>query len=179
MKIHSRRYDPVPIKTALERSRKALSLRPAKGQGTAVTIVRMTSGYTCEISDGDWTLVADMPEKHGGYNAGPNPGTLGRGALGSCLSMTIVRFAALRGITIDSLSVEVHADYDACGEFAVSDVNPGYSEMRCVVTIESDAPEEEVANLIEFARAHTAFLDSYTRSIPISHEMRIRNPQVA
>lgn len=179
MKIQSLRYDPAPIKTALERSRKALSLRPSKGQGTAVTTVRMTSGYACEISDGDWTLVSDMPEKDGGYNAGPNPGTLGRGALGSCLSMTIVRFAALRGIKIDSLSVEVHADYDACGEFAVSDANPGYSEMRCVVTIESDAPEREVADLIEFARTHTAFLDSYARAIPISHETWIVNPQTA
>lgn len=179
MEIQSCRYDPAPIKLALERSRKALSLRPSRGQGEAVTTVRMTSGYMCEVSDGDWTFTSDMSEKHGGHNAGPNPGMLGRGALGSCLSMTIVRFAVLRDIKIDSLSVEVHADYDACGEFAVSDAAPGYSRLRCVVTIESDVPERDIADLVDFARQHTAFLDSFGRAIPVSHETWIVNPQTA
>lgn len=177
MSLQSVRYDPDPVREAALRTQKVLELRPSKGQGTAVTTVKMTSGFACEISEGDQTIIADMPEKHGGYNTGPNPGMLGRGALGSCLSMTIVRFAALRGIKIDSLCVEVEADYDACGEFAVSNVNPGYNEMRCVVTIESPAPEGEVSDLVQFARKHTAFADSFGRAVPISLETWICNPQ--
>ena len=75
------------IKTAFERNAQALQLRPALGQKTAVTSVRVVDGLKCEIAEGDWKIVADLGENRGGNNAGPTPGVLGRGALGSCLAM--------------------------------------------------------------------------------------------
>ena len=81
------------VELAFERNAKALSLRPTLGIGTATTTVRVRDGLTCEIEDGPWKLTADMGEKQGGGNQGPNPGVLGRGALGSCLAMSYVMWA--------------------------------------------------------------------------------------
>ena len=85
------------MKEAFERGKKAITMRPAVGQGTAITKVRITDGYTCEIEDGTWKLTVDMPEKHGGANKGPNSGIIGRSALGSCLGDWICQMGSCDG----------------------------------------------------------------------------------
>src|SRR5580700_10228626 len=75
------------IRTAVERSARAVELRPSVGQGTAVTKVRLRDGLSCEVEDGPWKFTVGMTDAYGGSNAGPNPGVYGRGAVGSCLAI--------------------------------------------------------------------------------------------
>ena len=90
--------DTQKIRTAIERNAKAVTLRPSLGQGTAKTVVSLKPGLECEIVEGAWTLTVGMTEKSGGTNAGPNPGILGRGALGSCLAIGYAMWAARLGV---------------------------------------------------------------------------------
>ena len=53
------------ILTAIERSEKALTLRPAFGQRTAVTRVRVRAGLACDIEDGRWKLTVDRAVPYG------------------------------------------------------------------------------------------------------------------
>ena len=82
--------DTVRIRAAFERNANTVSLRPAVGQKTYITKVRVHHGLTCDIEDGPWRLTADLPANCGGNEAGPTPGTLGRAALGSCLAINHV-----------------------------------------------------------------------------------------
>jgi len=134
------------IKTAIERTKKALSLKPVLGKGTGVSKVKITNGLTCEIQEGDWKFVADMPQSVGGNYLGPTPGVYGRAALGSCLAIGYMMKAAEMNIVIHSLEVEVQADYDDGALFGTTDKNipPGYLEVRYVVHIEADTPEEKL-----------------------------------
>lgn len=161
------------IRRADERNARAIELRPGVGQGTAATRVRMREGMTCEVEEGDWRIVADMPEKWGGNGRGPNPGVFGRAALGTCLAMGYLRFAARRGVPITSLEVEVQADYDARGELAVADVTPAYTEVRYVVTVESDAPEGEVLAVLDEADEHSPYLCVFREPIAVRREVRV------
>jgi len=165
--------DTDKIKTAFERNAEALTLRPGIGQGTAVTRVLVREGMTCEIEDGAWKLVADMAEKHGGNNEGPNPGVYGRAALGSCLAIGYVRWAAKLGVPLSKLEVEVQADYDARGEFAVADIPADYTEIRYVVSIESPAVEEQILQVLDQADAHSSFYDIFARPQKLKRELRI------
>ena len=149
------------MREAFERGKKAILLRPTVGQGTAITKVRLTEGYTCEIEDGAWKLVVDMAEKHGGANGGPNPGVIGRGALGSCLAIGYARWAAVMDIPIESLEVEVHADYDVRGELGLADITPSYTGIRFTVRIESPAPKEEVERMLNRADMLSPYLDLF------------------
>lgn len=164
------------IKTAFERNAKALTLRPSIGQGTAVTKVRLTEGLSCAIEEGPWKLTADMGEKHGGKGAGPNPGVLGRGALGSCLAIGYAMWAAKLGVAFSSLEVEVQADYDSRAEYGVDAVTPGYREVRCIVTVESDEPESEILRLLEEAEAHSSYFHVFSRPQTVRREVRLRTP---
>jgi len=162
------------IRSALERNVKAVSLRPSVGQGTAVTKVKWREGLTCDVEEGPWKLVVGMTEKYGGSNAGPNPGVYGRTALGSCLAIGYMMWAARLGVPVRSLEVEVQADYDVRGELGVEEsVRPGYTAMRYIVTIDSDAPDNEVMRLLDTAERYSSYLDDFANPVPVAREVRI------
>ena len=98
------------IRDAFERSVKTLERRPAVGMKTDVTHVRVRDGLTCDIEEGPWTLTADLGKKGGGCEQGPTPGMFARGALGSCLAMCYVMWAAKLQVPITHIEVEVEAD---------------------------------------------------------------------
>jgi uncharacterized OsmC-like protein len=166
------------IRDSINRNVKAVSLRPSVGQGTAVTTARLGASLSCEIEDGAWKLPAGMTEKYGGSNAGPNPGVFGRAALASCLAIGYGMWAARLGINIHSLQVEVQADYDVRGELGVSDeVPPGYLAVRYLVSVESDATQDEIMNLLNTADKHSSWRDDYERQLPLTREVRISAPK--
>ncbi len=165
------------IKEAFERSERALSLKPSIGRGSAKTTVRLSEGLACEARDGRWKLSVDMSEKSGGSGAAPDPGVFGRTALGSCLAIGYAKWAAVRGVSIRSLEVEVQADYDAAREYGVGDKSPGYSQVRYVVKVESDAPEDEIARLLDEADSCSPWLDVFVRPIELRRELRVLLPE--
>lgn len=169
----SSREDRARIRTVFERSVKTLELRPAMGQGTAITRVRVDQGMHCRIEDGIWRLEADLSEKAGGRGAAPDPGVLGRSALGSCLAMAYVSWAAWLDVPLDSLQVEVEGDYDARGQYGVGDVDPGYRQVRCRVRLASPATDDAIRELSERAQANCPYLDVFRRAQDVRCEVEI------
>jgi uncharacterized OsmC-like protein len=167
--------DNAHIRTVLERNVRAVTLKPAVGRNTARTRVRLKPGLECEVTEGQWALTVAMSEKSGGTNAGPNPGVLGRGALGSCLALGYAMWAARMGVELDSLEVEIEADYDSRGELGISDdVPPGYTEVRYIVTVASHAPEADVQRVIDTADRYSPYRDVFARAHDVRREVRIR-----
>jgi len=158
--------DAEKIKIAMERCKKAFTLKPALGKGTAVSTVRIASGLACEISEGNWKFSADMPEGIGGSNTSPTPGVYGRAALGSCLAIGYMMKAAELNIPVKNLEVEVQADFDDGALLGTADENipPGYLEVRYTITIESDAREEEIMSLLNDGDKHSPYLDVFSRA---------------
>jgi uncharacterized OsmC-like protein len=162
------------IREALERGSKAVSLRPAIGLKTGRTLVRLKPGLECEVTDGAWKLTVGMGPASGGTNAGPGPGTLGRGALGSCLALGYAMWAARLGVPLDGVEVEVQADYDTRGELGLSDdVPPGYTQVRYIVTVTSSAPEEEIHRVIDTADKYSPYRDVFVRANDVQRELKI------
>lgn len=162
------------IRTAIERNVKAVKLRPAVGQGTAVTQVRLRPGLECEVEEGPWRFVVGMSPKYGGTDAGPNPGVFGRGAFGSCLALGYAMWAARLGVPIISLEVTVEGDYDVRGELGVAEeVPPGFLALRYLVTVESPAPEEEVLRVLDTADRFSSWRDDLARAVAVERQVRV------
>ncbi len=151
------------IRTAFERNARACTARPGMGQTTFVTRVRVQEGLTCIIEDGPWRLTADFPQALGGNAAGPTPGTFGRAALGSCLAICYVMWAARLGVPFADVSVEVRADADTRGLLGLDDVPPGYTDVQYTVSVTSPAPTEDVLRVLETAEAHSPYMDVFRR----------------
>lgn len=166
--------DTTQIRSILERNVKAVSLRPAVGQNTARTKVRLKPGLECEVTEGQWTLTIAMSGKSGGTAAGPNPGVLGRGALGSCLALGYSMWAIRMGVPLEALEVDVEADYDSRGELGIDDeVPPGYTQVRYIVTVASSAPEEDVLRVLDTADRYSPYRDVFARAHDVRREVRI------
>lgn len=164
------------VHSALDRNVRAVTLRPSVGRGTAKTVARLGEGLACAIEDGAWTLSAGMHEKYGGTNSGPNPGVLGRAALASCLAIGYAMWAARLEVPIDTLAVEVEADYDVRGELGVDDeVTPAYLEIRYRILIGSPASDEVLRQLCDTADRYSAYRTMYAEPIPLRREI-VRAP---
>lgn len=169
--------DPETIKEAFLRNQKAVKLRPEKGKSTAVTKIRLFDGTTCEVEHKHWTFKVDIGKAMGGNDAGPGPGILERGALGSCLAIAYSQHAAIMDVPIESIEVEVESDMDARGMLAVDDRSPGFKELRYKVYIESPAGEEEIMKVINKADKHSPVLDDFKRAIPVKREVTLAKRQ--
>jgi uncharacterized OsmC-like protein len=162
------------IKSAFTRVSATLAQRPAFGQGTGISKASIRNGLTCVVKEGNWTLTADMPEQAGGNAAGPTPGVYGRAALGSCLAIGYMMRAALLNIPVSGLEVEIQADYDDGALFgSAPHVAPGYLEIRYTVTIDSDAPEDEILRMLDEADRHSPYLDVFRRAQTCHRDVHI------
>jgi len=162
------------IKEAFERKEKAMRRKPSIGLGGVTTKIRVTDGTTCEITEGDWKLTADMSEKSGGKNKGPTPGTYGRAAFGSCLAISYILYASRMNVPIENLEVEVQVDYDARGMYGFENVRPGYTEVRYLVQVESPASEEQLMEVLDRAEKHSSYLDVFANETPVKRTVGLK-----
>lgn len=166
---------PLDIKKAYERNREAVRIRPSMGKNTAVTKVRLFNGTTCEVEHKHWKFKVDIGTGEGGNDAGPGPGILERGALGSCLAIAYSQMAAVSGIPVNNIEVNVESDLDARGMLGIDDRPPGFTELRYNVHIESPAEETEIRQMIDKADRHSPVLDDFQRAIPVKRNVNIVN----
>ena len=170
--------ETVKIKTAIDRAVKTLQLKPTHGQGTGVTKARVVDGLTCEIESGQWKFNCDMPDGAGGNGSAPTPGMYGRGALAACLAIGYMMQAAVNNIAIQSLEVEVQADYDDGILFGTAKDKPaGYSEVRYIVSVETHASENEIQRLIEEADKRSPYLGIFSNAQNCKRQVKIVSPQ--
>jgi uncharacterized OsmC-like protein len=171
--------DPEIIREIAERNVKTLTLKSERGHLTGITTARIEDGLRCVIEDGSWRFAADMPVKAGGEETAPTPGTLGRGALASCIAIGIAAWAARRNIPIEALQVEVQADFDARGELGMDDrIPPGYKDVRYVISIDSPAPADVVTELVETAERYSPYVDVFSRTQTMTRSIRLNGKEV-
>lgn len=169
--------EPKTIKEAFERNQKAVELRPSLAKNTVVTKVRLFDGTTCEVEHKHWKFKVDIGTSEGGNDAGPGPGILERGALGSCLAIGYSQRAAVLEIPVDRIEVDVESDFDARGMLFVNDRPPGFDALRYKVYIESPASEEEIMQIIEEVDKHSPVLDDFRRAIPVERKVTIKSTE--
>ena len=164
-------------KRLFERTRKAITARPAVGRKTAATTCKIDPKRLAgELTGGGWSVRIDAPKQEGGDESEPSPGFFLRGGVAACFAMDIVIRAAAYGIPVGNVEVEVQADIDAQGEFGLADVSPGYTALRCIVSVESSAPKDEVMRLVDEVARLSHLLSVVRDPVPVSHEVRITAP---
>lgn len=165
--------DTKTIKKAFERIRTLVKNKPEIGRKTVSTKVRLIKGTTCEVVHKEWTFKVDIGEAEGGNNEGPGPGLLQRGALGSCLAIGYVQQAAVMGVEINHIEVEIEADKDLSGRFGLSDQPSGSKTLRYHVMIESSASEEEIKKIVDQADRFSPLLDDFRRAVSVKRNLNI------
>ena len=165
--------DQSKIREAHLRRAQILRDRPSKAKYTGTTMVRLEDGLRCEVEQKGWRIIADQPTALGGDNLGPDPGFLGRAALGVCAAQGYAIWLARHGVPHRAIEVRVEGDSDSRGFLGVDDVTLGYQAIRLLVNIESDADEKAVTEALDAADQHSPWLDNFVRPLKVTREVTI------
>lgn len=96
----------------------------------------------------DHQVLTDSPRDFVGYDLGPSAPELALGALGSCLTHSYLIQAAVQGVTLDSLEVEVTGRIDQrAGETGHERTPREPHGIAYTVHIGTSAPDDAVAEL--------------------------------
>jgi uncharacterized OsmC-like protein len=125
-------------------------------------------GRTIERQEA-FTLGSDFPDELGGMSKGPTVCEMCMASIGSCVSQTMVAYATMMGIQLDSIRIETEGDVDIRGFTGVSEkVRPGAQEFRMNIHLESKtASKEKLEELYELGKRFSPAMDTLTHGTTI------------
>jgi uncharacterized OsmC-like protein len=103
-----------------------------------------------------------------GQNEGANPVEFLLHALAGCVTTTTVLHATARGITINRISTRLVGDLDLQGLLGLDDSVPaGYRQITIAMDIDADCSDEQLDDLLSFAKAHSPVCNTMCRPVPV------------
>ena len=130
----------------------AISEAQEKGGIRAVfrTAVELKKNTTVEATARQFRFIMDEPSDEGGEDNGPTPEEVMLAGVGACTAMTAAFYAALLDIPIKSYRIDMKGYANFGGFYGVSEKFPvGFDRVVCDVSIETDAPDEQVMQFQE------------------------------
>ncbi len=111
-------------------------------------------GFKVETCSREFTLRADEPEMLCGTNTAANPVEMVLQAYGACLSIGYAMNAAVRGIRIDDIKIDLEGEIDLPGFLGLEppeklhmDKLPGFKNITAKVKIKADADAKTLQEL--------------------------------
>ena len=106
-----------------------------------------------------------------GNNEGANPVEFLLHALAGCVTTTTILHATARGIQIRKLSTELVGNIDVKGLLALDDnAQVGYESITIKMDIEADCSDEEIGELLAFAKDHSPVCNTVCKPVPVTLE---------
>ncbi|MDJ0706070.1 MAG: OsmC family protein [Leptolyngbyaceae cyanobacterium MO_188.B28] len=104
-----------------------------------------------------------------GDNEGANPVEFLLHALAGCVTSSTVVHAAARGIRIESISTKLVGQMDLQGFLGLDDSVPvGYESIQIDMDIKADCSDEELDELLSFAKDHSPVCNTVCRPVPVT-----------
>ena len=129
-------------------------------------------GMRSEGRFGRHVVIVDEPTGFGGEDSAANPAEVLLAALGTSLSVTLRCHAALLGIAVGRITVDLAGDLDIRGFFdADPAVRSGFQDIRLKVAIESQATPDQLSRLLAAADRGCPMLDTCRGTTPITIEL--------
>jgi putative redox protein len=151
----------------------SLSAEPAQALADFQAQSRLGDGLNSTVAIRQFCVEVDEPAGLGGTDTAPNPVEYVLAALGSCQEITYRLYADALGIPLNGVSVELTGAIDLRGFFNVAqDVRPGYRKIKAKVTLDSPAPEADLARLKDIVDRHCPVLDILRNPTPVELSLR-------
>jgi uncharacterized OsmC-like protein len=94
--------------------------------------------------------------------------------LNGCLTTSLIYHAAAQGIKIDEVESTLAGDLDLHGFLGMDEsIRNGYEKIKVTFKIKSDATDEKLRELVEFAQKRSPVYDIVSHPTPV--EVRLEN----
>lgn len=140
---------------ALRGAMSAIAQDPAQGIAKFEVKTSWTGGTRSDTKVSSWSLggerkprnfsiCTDEPPELLGQGIDPNPQEVLMAGLNACMTVGYVAGCAMKGIELESLSIETEGELDLRGFLGLDEnVKPGYDEIRYVVRIKGNGTPEQ------------------------------------
>jgi uncharacterized OsmC-like protein len=159
-------FDLQNIKLATERSNKAVELKPSLARCTEIAKAQLGEDMRFDIDVDGVKIKADVPKKYGGNGTTPGPSAHALSSLIICALVGYLMKFAEKDIPITGIGMEVQADSDSAAKNE-------YTDVRYIVNVESDAPEEDIQRAIAESDSASFGLALFQRPVNTHREVRI------
>ena len=99
-------------------------------------------------------IQADEPHELLGENGAPNPQELLMSAVNACMTVGYIAQASVRGIRLESCTIETEGELDLRGFLGLNDTVPnGYRRLHYTVTLKGDGTPEQYEDIHNAVKA--------------------------
>ncbi|PAT01464.1 peroxiredoxin [Candidatus Izimaplasma bacterium ZiA1] len=128
---------------------------------------KLPEGMQVETKSRNFTYLLDEPEELGGTDKAMNPVEALLSALGGCQAIVAAAFAEANDIKFEEFHVELEGDIDLDGFMGLSDVRPGFQEIRFVMHFKSNEPKEKLDKFVEFIEKTCPVGDTLSKGVKL------------
>jgi len=128
---------------------------------------KLPEGMQVETKSRNFTYLLDEPEELGGTDKAMNPVEALLSALGGCQAIVAAAFAEANDIKFEEFSVDLEGDIDLDGFMGLSDVRPGFQEIRFVMNFKSNEPKEKLDKFVEFIEKTCPVGDTLSKGVKL------------
>jgi uncharacterized OsmC-like protein len=125
--------------------------KPEAGNTVWKAQTQWLGGFKSQAQIRDFTVAMDEPAALGGSNTAPNMVEMVLGAYGCCLTTGYAANAAMRGIELEDIQIELEGDLDLHSFLGLKDPEeswPGYTNVRAKVNLKAkNATPEQIQEL--------------------------------
>ena len=141
---------------------------PAKAQTTWTAHVTWKGAFASEARVRTFEpLQSDEPPALGGRDTAPNPVEQLLSALGNCLAVGYAANATILGIELKDLRVDLKGDLDLHVFLGFKEGHAGFDSVTATVTIDSDAPAEQLEELHPKVQASSPVGHTLQNALPV------------
>lgn len=159
----------VQVKTALETTIQNLKSNPE--QGNAIFEASATLGENVKVNVGtrQFEIKFDEPQVLGGSDSAPNPVEYVLASLGACQAIVYRALASLKGIAIESVTVNTKGHLNLNGFLGLDgNERPGFSKVEFETTVVSNESAERISKLASQVEALCPVLDIIQNAVEVT-----------
>ena len=163
----------------LKETQAPLKARYRSDPAAALVTMEATSGLdadgiSCSIAVGGKLAAAGLHPASGGSGAELCSGNMLLEALAACAGVTLRAVATAKGIAIKSGAVRVEGDLDFRGTLGIDkEVPVGFKAIRVRFELDTDAPREQVDDLIALTERYCVVLQTLTTPADVTTTTRV------
>jgi uncharacterized OsmC-like protein len=149
---------------------------PDVGKTVWKASTKWNGGFRSEARIRDFTIAMDEPKPLGGSDTAPNMVEIVLGAYGCCLTTGYAANAAMRGIELEDIQIDLEGDLDLNAFFGLQSPDeccPGYTTVRAKVSLKApNATPEQIAELHAAVKATSPVGAILERPIEVTTELQ-------
>lgn len=125
-----------------------------------------------------FTLDQDEPKSYMGTGKGPTPTDFFISSVALCENVVIARYAALSGVSIESLETVASGVWDLKGLYGVAGADPSFRSILVETRIRSSSPSADVAKVVRLTHSRCPIHATLGKATDLKFRLEVNGAQV-